>query len=315
MPMLSRLFVPMPVSHSASSCIKASARCSPMATVHSVASTCMLAVQFALLVAFFLLPRVKPLTPPPSTDERTHRFHSCHQPEEKNRLRYVPDHLLHSNKSRDVDPSKVPIFCVFRNTAYRKFKKVRYRLGTVPHSLCTHLLYHSAKYSSGAIVSRDNLFDEVYQGFTIAANMRRIWRHLRVLLTLFVSEPETAEFSEGIQSGRDVIFFGEAAYRWLTSHKFDGLNLDWPYAGGPCGSSSDLSRYAALLRSLKTRFQSRFMLTVTLPGELEDVSKGLDLFAASEVADFLLLRSHRRRNLDLFQYDCPGHAVAPVFSL
>ncbi|KAL1419099.1 hypothetical protein MTO96_005215 [Rhipicephalus appendiculatus] len=199
----------------------------------------MLAVQFALLVAFFLLPRVKPATSPPSpSDERTHRFHSCHQPEEKNsRLRYVPDHLLHSNKSRDVDPSKVAIFCVFHNYAYRKFKK----------------------------------------------------------------------------SGRDVIFFGEAAYRWLTSHKFDGLNLDWPYAGGPCGSSSDLGRYAALLRSLKTRFQSRFMLTVAVPGELEDVRRGLDLLAASEVADFLLLRSHRRRNLDPSQYDCPGHAVAPVF--
>ncbi|XP_075751125.1 chitotriosidase-1 isoform X1 [Rhipicephalus microplus] len=143
--------------------------------------------------------------------------------------------------------------------------------------------------------------------------MRRVWRHLRVLLTLFVSEPETAEFSEGIQGGRDGIFFAEAAYRWLTNHRFDGLNLDWPYAGGPCGSSSDLSRYAALLRCLKTRFQSRFMLTVTVPGELEDVSRGLDLLAASEVADFLLLRSHRRRNMDRFQYDCPGHAVAPVF--
>ncbi|KAH6920276.1 hypothetical protein HPB50_028736 [Hyalomma asiaticum] len=329
----------------------------------AVASTCMLAVQFSLLVAFFLLPSVKSPTPSPPTDEGTHRFHNCHQPEEKNRLRrclrvtsnagalkvavlldlpllrflfyqpslkggavkhgaprspiqlrrYVPDHLLHSNRSRDVDPSEVPIFCVFRNSVYWKFKKVRYRLGTVPHSLCTHLLYHSAKYSSGAIVSRETLFDEIYQGFTIAANMRRIWRHLRVLLTLFVSEPETAEFSESIQSGRDVIFFGEAAYRWLTSHKFDGLNLDWPYAGGPCGSSSDVSRYTALLRSLKTRFQSRFMLTVTVPGELEDVSKGLDLLAASEVSDFLLLRSQRRRNLDPFQYDCPGHAVAPVF--
>ncbi|KAH6928614.1 hypothetical protein HPB50_017481 [Hyalomma asiaticum] len=328
----------------------------------AVASTCMLAVQFSLLVAFFLLPSVKSPTPSPPTDEGTHRFHNCHQPEEKNRLRrclrvtsnagalkvavlldlpllrflfyqpslkggavkhgtprspiqlrrYVPDHLLHSNRSRDVDPSEVPIFCVFRNSVYWKFKKVRYRLGTVPHSLCTHLLYHSAKYSSGAIVSRETLFDEIYQGFTIAANMRRIWRHLRVLLTLFVSKPETAEFSESIQSGRDVIF-GEAAYRWLTSHKFDGLNLDWPYAGGPCGSSSDVSRYTALLRSLKTRFQSRFMLTVTVPGELEDVSKGLDLLAASEVSDFLLLRSQRRRNLDPFQYDCPGHAVAPVF--
>lgn len=277
----------------------------------AAASTCMLAVQFALLVAFFLLPRNKP--PTPSTNERAHQFQNCHQAEEKNRLRYVPDHLLHSNRSRDVDPSKVPIFCVFRNSAYRQFEKVRYRLGTVPHSLCTHLLYHSAKYSSGRIVSRDKLFDEIYQGFTIAANVRRIWRHLRVLLTLFVSEPETADFSESIQSGRDVIFFGEAAYRWLTSHKFDGLNLDWPYAGGPCGSASDVSRYAALLRSLKTRFESRFMLTVTVPGELEDVSRGLDLLAASEVADFLLLRSQRRRNLDPFQYDCPGHAVAPVF--
>ncbi|KAL1413952.1 hypothetical protein MTO96_007889 [Rhipicephalus appendiculatus] len=184
----------------------------------AVASTCMLAVQFALLVAFFLLPRVKPATsPPPPSDERTHRFHGCHQPEEKkNSLRYVPDHLLHSNKSRDVDPSKVPIFCVFHNSAYRNFKK----------------------------------------GFTITANMRRVWIHLRVLLTLFVrASPKQAEFSESIQSGRDMIFFGEAAYRWLTSHKFDR-----PQPG------------------LAVR-----------------------------------LRSHRRRNLDRFQYDFPGHAVAPVF--
>ncbi|XP_075550705.1 chitotriosidase-1-like [Dermacentor variabilis] len=279
----------------------------------AVASACMLAVQFVLLVVFFLLPKVRHPTPPLPTNERTHRLQNCHQPEEKNRLRYVPDHLLRSNRSRDVDPSMVPIFCVFHNSAYRQFKKVRYRLGTVPHSLCTHLLYHSAKYSAGRIASRDTLFDEIYQGFTIAANVRRIWKHIRVLLTLFVSEPETAEFSESIQSGRDVIFFGEAAYGWLTSHRYDGLNLDWPYAGGPCGSASDVSRYTALLRFLKTRLESRFMLTVTVPGELEDVSRGVDLHAASEVADFLLLRSHRRRNLDPFQYDCPGHAVAPVF--
>ncbi|KAK8782107.1 putative chitinase 2 [Amblyomma americanum] len=274
----------------------------------------MLAGQFALLATFLLVPWGKTSTlPPPSSERSSRRFANCYQPEERNRLRYVPHHLLHSNRSREVDPSRVPIFCVFRNTAYRDFKNILYRLGTVPHSLCTHLLYHSARYSSGAIASRDKLFDEVYQGFTIAANMRRVWSHLRVLLTVSVSEPETAEFSDSIQSGVKITVFREAAYRWLTRHKFDGLNLDWPHAGGPCGADSDVANYAALLRSLKARFESRFLLTVTVPGELSDVSKSLDLRAASEVADFLLLRSERRKNWKPYKYDCPGHAVAPVF--
>ncbi|XP_077539977.1 putative chitinase 2 [Haemaphysalis longicornis] len=143
--------------------------------------------------------------------------------------------------------------------------------------------------------------------------MRRIWTHLRVLLTLYVSEPETADFSEDIQGSAKAALFSEAAYRWLAAHNFDGLNVDWPYAGGPCGSESDPSNYAALLRSLKARFESRFVLTVAVPGELASISKGLDLRAASTVADFLLLRSEKMKNVDPLRYDCPGHAVAPVF--
>ncbi|KAH9381278.1 hypothetical protein HPB48_003259 [Haemaphysalis longicornis] len=276
----------------------------------AVAATCMLLTQLALVVSFVLVPRIKASTPAAQGGG------SCHQPEEESaheqqQLRYVPHHLRHAPHRRDVEPSKVPIFCVFRNTGYRELRKVVYRLGTVPYSFCTHLLYHSARYSSGAIVSRDELFDEVYQGFTVAANMRRIWTHLRVLLTLYVSEPETADFSEDIQGSAKAALFSEAAYRWLAAHNFDGLNVDWPYAGGPCGSESDPSNYAALLRSLKARFESRFMLTVAVPGELASISKGLDLRAASTVADFLLLRSEKRKNVDPLLYDCPGHAVSP----
>lgn len=60
-----------------------------------------------------------------------------------------------------------------------------------------------------------------------------------------------------------------AIYQYVTSHKFDGFDLDWEYPGQRGGAKSDREAYVNFLQDLRKKFGKRLLLTAAVGADIQ----------------------------------------------
>ncbi|KAL3244184.1 hypothetical protein MRX96_047250 [Rhipicephalus microplus] len=207
-----------------------------------------------------------------------------------------------------------PIFCVYQHDVFLRFPKLHYRVVDVPGAFCTHLIYHAAGVTAdGSIYSKDPTFDETYQGFRLAAELKGVYTHLKVLLALGggPDERDTFQFSSVTGLLNRTRAFADKAYWWLVNRGFDGLHLDWRQPGGHCGSPGDKQNFLVLIETLRERFGLRYIITVGVPYQEEYRHRGYHLPGIADQADFLLATTHGFHDASEKYAQCPSPYTTP----
>lgn len=206
------------------------------------------------------------------------------------------------------------IFCVYQNDVFMRFPKLRYRVVDVPGAYCTHILYYKAGVTAdGSLYSKDPVFDETYQGYRSATELKIVYPHLKVLLAVGGGPDarDTFQFSSFTSDLNRTRFFADKAYWWLVNRGFDGLHLDWRQPGGQCGSKSDKRNFLSLAQILRERFGVRFLLTITVPYQDERRHTGYHLPGLADQVDYLLAITHGFHNASSRNTHCPSPYAAP----
>lgn len=207
-----------------------------------------------------------------------------------------------------------PIFCVYQHDVFLRFPKLHYRVVDVPGAFCTHLIYHAAGVTAdGSIYSKDPTFDETYQGFRQASELKGVYPHLKVLLSLGggPDERDTFQFSSMAGHLNRTRAFADKAFWWLVNRGFDGLHLDWRQPGGHCGSRADKQNFLVLVETLRERFGLRYIITVGVPYQEDYRHRGYHLPGIADQADFLLATTHGFHDASEKYAQCPSPYTAP----
>ncbi|CAN7988772.1 unnamed protein product, partial [Ixodes hexagonus] len=224
--------------------------------------------------------------------------------------------------SMDDDPvpyktkirSKSVIFCVYQNDVFQRFPKLQYRVTDIPGAYCTHLLYYKAGVTAdGTIYSKDPEFDETYQGYRLAAELKNTYPHLKVLLALGggPDDRDTFQFSSFTSELNRTLVFADKAYWLLVSKGFDGLHIDWRQPGGDCGRKTDKQNFLRLIRVLRGRFGFRFLLTIAVPHSQEQRHRGYHLPDLAGNVNYLLAVTHGFHTAAELRTQCPSPYAAP----
>ncbi|XP_075551757.1 chitotriosidase-1-like [Dermacentor variabilis] len=207
-----------------------------------------------------------------------------------------------------------PIFCVYQHDVFLRFPNLHYRVVDVPGAFCTHLIYHAAGVTAdGSIYSKDPTFDETYQGFRQASELKGVYPHLKVLLSLGggPDERDTFQFSSMAGQLNRTRAFADKAFWWLVNRGFDGLHLDWRQPGGHCGSRDDKQNFLVLVETLRERFGLRYIITVGVPYQEDYRHRGYHLPGIADQADFLLATTHGFHDASEKYAQCPSPYTAP----
>ncbi|XP_077540962.1 chitinase-like protein 4 [Haemaphysalis longicornis] len=215
---------------------------------------------------------------------------------------------------RTESVSRNAIFCVYQNDAYRRFPNLRYRVVDVPGAYCTHVIYHAAGVTAdGSIYSKDPIFDETYQCFRRASELKATYPHLKILLSLGggPDERDTFQFSKAARDLNSSRAFADKAYWWLVNQGFDGLHLDWHQPAGTCGTRFDKRNFVVLVATLRERFGGRYVITAGVPYQDQWRHRGYHLPGLADQVDFLLATTHGFSDAHQLYTQCPSPYGTP----
>ncbi|KAH7987792.1 hypothetical protein HPB52_025406 [Rhipicephalus sanguineus] len=150
-------------------------------------------------------------------------------------------------------------------------------------------------------------------GFRQAAELKGVYTHLKVLLSLGGGPDERDTFQFSSMSGHlnRTRAFADKAYWWLVNRGFDGLHLDWRQPGGHCGSQADKQNFLVLVETLRERFGLRYIITVGVPYQEEYRHRGYHLPGIADQADFLLATTHGFHDASEKYAQCPSPYTTP----
>ncbi|KAH6928164.1 hypothetical protein HPB50_012354 [Hyalomma asiaticum] len=145
-------------------------------------------------------------------------------------------------------------------------------------------------------------------GFRQAAELKGVYPHLKVLLSLGggPDERDTFQFSSMAGNMNRTRAFADKAYWWLVNRGFDGLHLDWHQPGGHCGSQADKQNFLMLVETLRERFGLRYIITVGVPYQEDYRHRGYHLPGIADQADFLLATTHGFHDASEKYAQCPS---------
>lgn len=139
-------------------------------------------------------------------------------------------------------------------------------------TLCTHLIYSFAGLDSGnwTLKSLDPWMDleDSYglAGFKKATSLKYKHPHLKVSLAIGGWNEGSAKYSEMAKDNKARSSFANSALKFLQTHNFDGLDLDWEYPGKRGGKPEDKENFILLIQDLRAAFSNTNMLLTAAIG-------------------------------------------------
>ncbi|XP_064480052.1 uncharacterized protein LOC135393575 [Ornithodoros turicata] len=181
-----------------------------------------------------------------------------------------------------------------------------YGVARMPLHLCTHLVYGSYGLNGTGLVSKQPNMD---RGNGLTALVRLTGSTLPVLpvlVTIGGRESDAKHFSTVSGKSETRKQFAQKVYDWTFSQNLKGINIDWRYPGGPCGSHEDKKNVLPLVVTLRTTARPNNLLALSIPPEESLIERGFELQRLLPLLDFLFVMTHTRSYTTLPHIDCPG---------
>ncbi|KAG8222856.1 hypothetical protein J437_LFUL003501, partial [Ladona fulva] len=213
-----------------------------------------------------------------------------------------PNYLVYFTGAGTSSSSGPIVVCYYTNWSVYRPGRAKFTPANVNPYLCTHLIY-----AFGGLSSEDGLrpydkYQDIEQGGYAKFNgLKSYNRALRTLLAVGGWNEGSARFSKLAADPERRARFAKGVVRFLRTHRFDGLDLDWEFpAFRDGGKPQDKENYVKLAEDLRAEFDKessktgrpRLLLTMAVPAGKEYIDRGFDLPSLSAQLDFLNILSY-----------------------
>lgn len=167
--------------------------------------------------------------------------------------------------------------CYFTNWAQYREGAV-FHVSDIPTHLCTHINYaFSFVTDDGTGLRTYEWNDETIYAQVMA--LRNENPELKIVLSIGGWTHGTGPFHKAALNDYSRNVFAQNALKFINTHKFDGIDIDWEYPGHAGGNAAggaypeDVDNYVDFLRVLRNVFPENMLVTAAVgapPGRLND---------------------------------------------
>ena len=140
--------------------------------------------------------------------------------------------------------------------------------------------------------------------------LRSLNPDLKILATLIVVPGQV--FSEAVGTARQRSVLSRNILRFLLTHNFDGVDIDWEFPVFSSGHVEDRDNFIALLQEIRSLFQRQApdkLLSVAVAADVTIVNLGYDAAGINSSVDYVNLMSYDYTDWHWY-YPFSGHNAA-----
>lgn len=153
----------------------------------------------------------------------------------------------------------------------------------------THLIYSFAGIKNGKLDAYNGVVEE-FGAYTEFNSLK--FHGLKTLIAVGGWTFDQSLFSQVSSTPEARAVFASSCVDFMSTHGFDGLDIDWEYPVTRQGTSEDYDNLVLLLQALREAFGSSYLLTMAIPASVDKLSQGYDLTNLAPFVDWLHIMSY-----------------------